>query len=117
MTVRRQLLAALEQPFAVSLLEELRWRTRARIASDLGDVAACVDAYELFEPHAPWEGKFLLARFRCYEQARHALMEAAKRDVQRFLEGLDDIASTLRHVDASDAHEPIRPDWMPTSRS
>ena len=36
---------------------------------------------------------------------------------QRFLEGLDDIAITLRHVDAIDAHESIRPDWMPTSRS
>ncbi len=33
----------------------------------------------------------------------------------RFLEGLDDIAITLGHIDAIDAHEATRPDWMPTT--
>ncbi|MDP9369251.1 MAG: 3-isopropylmalate dehydratase small subunit [Chloroflexota bacterium] len=31
----------------------------------------------------------------------------------RLVEGLDDIGLTLRHVDALDAYEDRRPDWMP----
>jgi 3-isopropylmalate/(R)-2-methylmalate dehydratase small subunit len=34
---------------------------------------------------------------------------------ERFLEGLDDTAITLRHVSAIDDFERRRPDWMPTS--
>ena len=34
---------------------------------------------------------------------------------ERFVEGLDDIAITLRHAAAIDAHEARRPDWMPTA--
>ena len=34
---------------------------------------------------------------------------------QRFLEGLDDIALTLRHDDAVAAYEATRPDWMPAT--
>ena len=33
----------------------------------------------------------------------------------RFLEGLDDIALTLRHDDAVAAYEATRPDWMPVT--
>jgi len=33
----------------------------------------------------------------------------------RFLEGLDDIGLTLRHVDAIGAHEAARPPWLPTT--
>ena len=33
----------------------------------------------------------------------------------RFLEGLDDIGLTLRHVDAITAHEAARPQWLPTT--
>ena len=32
-----------------------------------------------------------------------------------FLEGLDDIGITLRHVDAIDAYETRRPDWLPAT--
>jgi 3-isopropylmalate/(R)-2-methylmalate dehydratase small subunit len=34
---------------------------------------------------------------------------------ERFVEGLDDIAITLRHVAAIDGYETRRPDWMPTT--
>jgi 3-isopropylmalate/(R)-2-methylmalate dehydratase small subunit len=34
---------------------------------------------------------------------------------ERFVEGLDDIAITLRHVAAIDGYEARRPDWMPTT--
>jgi len=34
---------------------------------------------------------------------------------QRFIEGLDDIAITLRHAAAIDGYEARRPDWMPTA--
>jgi 3-isopropylmalate/(R)-2-methylmalate dehydratase small subunit len=33
----------------------------------------------------------------------------------RFLEGLDDIALTLRHADAITGHEAGRPPWLPTT--
>jgi len=33
----------------------------------------------------------------------------------RFLQGLDDIGLTLRHVDAITAHESTRPQWRPTT--
>jgi 3-isopropylmalate/(R)-2-methylmalate dehydratase small subunit len=32
---------------------------------------------------------------------------------ERFLEGLDDIGITLRHVDAIAAYEKTRPAWLP----
>jgi 3-isopropylmalate/(R)-2-methylmalate dehydratase small subunit len=35
---------------------------------------------------------------------------------ERFVEGLDDIAITLRHAAAIDRYEAGRPDWMPTAR-
>ncbi|MCY3851784.1 MAG: 3-isopropylmalate dehydratase small subunit [Acidimicrobiaceae bacterium] len=34
---------------------------------------------------------------------------------QRFLEGLDDIGLTMRHLDAIEAYETKRPAWIPTS--
>jgi 3-isopropylmalate/(R)-2-methylmalate dehydratase small subunit len=34
---------------------------------------------------------------------------------ERFLEGLDDIALTLRHADAITRYEQQRPDWLPTA--
>jgi 3-isopropylmalate/(R)-2-methylmalate dehydratase small subunit len=34
---------------------------------------------------------------------------------ERFLEGLDDIALSLRHATAIDDYERSRPDWLPTS--
>ena len=34
---------------------------------------------------------------------------------ERFIEGLDDIAITLRHAAAIDGYEARRPDWMPTA--
>lgn len=34
---------------------------------------------------------------------------------ERFLEGLDDIAITLRHADAIDRFETARPDWLPAA--
>jgi 3-isopropylmalate/(R)-2-methylmalate dehydratase small subunit len=34
---------------------------------------------------------------------------------ERFIEGLDDIAITLRHAAAIDGYEAHRPDWMPTA--
>jgi len=33
----------------------------------------------------------------------------------RFLEGLDDIALSLRHAESIDAYERTRPDWLPTA--
>lgn len=81
-----ELFGAMGESFAVRLVEELRWRTRVKIASRLGDGARCVRALEDFEPHVPWEGKFLFDRFRCYRHAGHRLTERARRDVQRFLD-------------------------------
>ena len=34
---------------------------------------------------------------------------------ERFLQGLDDIGLSLRHVDAIDGFETSRPAWMPTA--
>ena len=81
-----ELFDALREPFAVHLLEELRWRARLAIAARLPDPEPCVEALQGFEPHVPWEGKFLLDRFNCYQRAGHPLMQQAQADVQRFLD-------------------------------
>lgn len=80
------LFAQLEEPFAVRLLEEPRWRTRLAIARRLGDAERCAQALAPFEPNIPWEGRFLLDRYRCYHQAEHALESTAEADLTRFLD-------------------------------
>lgn len=82
----RALFDMLDTPFAVRLLEEPRWRTRVRIARRIGDAERCARALAAFEPHVPWEGKFLLDRYRCYSEAGHALESKAQADFERFLE-------------------------------
>ncbi len=84
--VAQDLFEVLREPFSVRLLEEIRWRTRLAIAIRMADSAACVEAVEGFEPHVPWEGRFLLDRFRCYQRANHPLTEKAQADVQRYLD-------------------------------
>jgi hypothetical protein len=76
----------LTDSFAVRLLEELRWRTRVEMAGALGDAARCAQALESFEPHVPWEGRFLLNRYRCYAEVGHAKTKQAELDLQQFLD-------------------------------
>ncbi|MDQ4145663.1 MAG: 3-isopropylmalate dehydratase small subunit [Actinomycetota bacterium] len=56
---------------------------------------------------------------RCVVQAPAAQIEAAFRldghTRWRFLEGLDDIALTLRHADAIASYEMRRPEWLPVT--
>ena len=77
---------ALATPFAVRLLEEPRWRTRFAIARHLGDARRCTEALADFEPHVPWEGRFLLDRYRCYREAGHPLEATAEAAVARYLD-------------------------------
>ncbi|RMH15493.1 MAG: spermidine synthase, partial [Acidobacteria bacterium] len=81
----RALYDALSEPFSVHLVEELRQRTRVRIARRLGDPRRCAAALHDFEPSVPWEGRFLLDRFRCYQAADDPLKPQAAADLERFL--------------------------------
>ena len=80
------LLTALAEPFAAHQLDLPRLRIRIPLAVALKDDAArCVEAFEPFEPHVPWEERFLSARASCYEATQHHLAERAFEELADFL--------------------------------
>jgi spermidine synthase len=76
---------ALAEPFAVHISDYGRLRSRVEIAQATRRPDLCAAAFGAFEPHIPWEERFLLARFRCYEQAGHPLRDRALGDLEDFL--------------------------------
>ncbi|HVS00504.1 MAG TPA: hypothetical protein VMW27_28035, partial [Thermoanaerobaculia bacterium] len=76
---------ALEEPFAVNLLDEGRQLMRLSLAERLGHPRLCAAALAPFEPYVPWKKDFLEKRARCYRRADHRLAGRADRDLKRFL--------------------------------
>ncbi len=81
-SITSELFDALEEPFAVWLLDEARLKTRIALAST--DPDRCAQAFEAFEPHPPWEDTFLRDRVACYRRTRHPLSKQARQDVTIF---------------------------------
>lgn len=76
---------ALGQPFAVRMLEEMRWRVRLGIARGTGSTTLCAEALAPFEPHVPWEEPFLRSRLECYRRMGSPYAATAEHDLERFL--------------------------------
>lgn len=76
---------ALEEPFAVNLLDEGRHLMRLSLTDALAQPPLCAAALAPFEPYVPWEKEFLERRERCYRRAGHRLAGRADRDLKRFL--------------------------------
>ena len=79
------LFQVLGEPFAVRMLEELRWRLRLDFARSLDFAALCAEALAPFEPHVPWEEEFLEDRLECYRAAGDPRAREAEADLRRFL--------------------------------
>jgi spermidine synthase len=74
---------SLAEPFAGHLLDLARLRLRIPLAGQL-EPARCVEAFAAFEPHVPWEERFLAGRLLCYRAAGHPLAERAEDDLARY---------------------------------
>jgi len=85
-TLARRLYQALSESFAVYLLNQSRLRCRLDIALDLGDRELLKDAFEAFEPHVPWQRRFLEKRLDCYRHLADPRTAKAERDLQQFLQ-------------------------------
>jgi spermidine synthase len=79
-----RLFRALEQPFAVSLLDGARQNARIELAIRVDFPRLCVEALAPFEPEAAWKRDFLTGRLDCYRRNHHPLEAAAARDLERF---------------------------------
>jgi len=78
-----QIFESLADPFAGRLLDLPRLRLRIPLAGRLAP-ARCVEAFAPFEPHVPWEERFLAGRLLCYRAAGHPRTERAEADLARF---------------------------------
>jgi hypothetical protein len=81
----RRLYRVLTQPFAASVLDDLRRLTAVDIAV-LRAPELCADALALLEPHVLWNRDFLNARLQCYRVTHHELAMQAQRDLDEFLQ-------------------------------
>ena len=82
------ILQQLQEPFAVYNSEGVREATlvRAAMALDRGATGEHVlHAVAAFEPHVPWELKFLSIRSRCYSAAHHPRADDARCDLLDFI--------------------------------
>jgi spermidine synthase len=79
-----KLYAALGEPFAAGLLEELRLQARLELAGIVDFKGLCAEAIAPFEPNVPWEERFLYIRDLCYQQTNNPKWEAATKDLEAF---------------------------------
>jgi multidrug efflux pump subunit AcrA (membrane-fusion protein) len=77
--------AALSQPFAGRLLEEVRSDAMLVAAGQNPLEKACVEALSSLEPHVPWRLSVLSWRSRCYDATNHALAPRAARELIEYL--------------------------------
>src|SRR5262249_30195176 len=80
------LLGALEEPFAVGLLNEHRLLARFSLALREGRPPACLRALAPMEPWVPFTRALLTARAQCCRRAGDARAADAERDLDAFLE-------------------------------
>jgi len=76
---------ALEQPFAVVMLDEARSDAILSFVLARDPDNSCADALRPFEPYVPWHQALLNWRARCYKLLHHAEADRAERELQRFV--------------------------------
>jgi hypothetical protein len=80
----KEMYASLEEPFALYVADDLRKLTLLDLASML-DHQLHAKTIEAFEPHVPWEKRFLQLRFSVYRSMGHPLTTRAERELAEFL--------------------------------
>ncbi|MET0592753.1 MAG: fused MFS/spermidine synthase, partial [Polyangiaceae bacterium] len=79
--------AALKEPFAGDLQQELRTDVMLVAAGQLPLETACVESLSGLEPHVPWRLSVLSWRSRCYEAHKPAWAGRAARELDEYLSG------------------------------
>jgi spermidine synthase len=79
--------AALREPFAGDLQQEMRIDAMLVAAGQLPLQRACVEALSGLEPHVPWRLSVLSWRSRCYEAHKPAWAGRAARELDEYLSG------------------------------
>lgn len=69
-----------------ALAENMRGEVARQLAADGGRFDLCARLYAETEPNAPWDRAELERRAACYESVGHPLAQAARDDVQRFVD-------------------------------
>jgi hypothetical protein len=77
---------ALEEPFAVVMLDEARSETVLSFVVARDPDPSCADALRPFEPYVPWRQPLLNWRSRCYKMLHHDEADRAERELQRFVQ-------------------------------
>ncbi|MGC8989594.1 MAG: hypothetical protein ACP5MD_05685, partial [Verrucomicrobiia bacterium] len=80
----RRLHAALKEPFAVHLWDQVRLACRFNVALDSISPSLLKESIESFEPNVPWRRLFLEKRLLCYEFLGDSRMARARRDLELF---------------------------------
>ncbi|MCP4201579.1 MAG: methyltransferase domain-containing protein [bacterium] len=78
------ILEALSRPFTLHLHDQTRLALLADLAYRFGQSGQCAVALLEFEPHTPWNERFLKMRRSCYERAGHPLAARAALDLEEF---------------------------------
>ena len=81
----RELLPALQEPFAASYADDQR-RIAAYLAASQVSPQDAVPLVESYEPNVPWELGFLKVRADVYGKTRHRLAGKAQSDLALFLQ-------------------------------
>jgi spermidine synthase len=81
---------ALQEPFAIELLNEQR-RSALLFLSEVRAGGVCsnefVDVIKSYEPHVPWQAIYLERRARCYRETGDPMAAQARRDLENFRRG------------------------------
>lgn len=81
----RKLFDLMESPLAVRMADEDRMRLLLEIGASI-DAAHGKRVLAAMEPHVPWQESILRYRWRCYAKMGDRRADAAKADLNRFLE-------------------------------
>jgi len=80
----QRLVAALREPFALRLLDEIRMEEAFLLGSTGEPGPDCVRLLEPVEPEVPWTAAWLNYRMRCYAKTGDDRVVGAVKDVDRF---------------------------------
>jgi spermidine synthase len=79
--------AALSEPFAVRMFDEMRSGILLSFATLHEPDDSCADALSAFEPDVPWQLPTLTWRAQCYARVHHPNARRAQSELDEFLEG------------------------------
>jgi spermidine synthase len=80
-----RLLRAVERPFAIQAMEDMRLKIAASLAIRHQDPQACRAPVAALDPYTPWNAAFLSLRRDCYRRAGDSRLSEAERDLARYL--------------------------------